>query len=150
MASWKRRDLLLGMVVLLSAGTVAGTVSLFGIPQSPCAGSPQTLVEFTVVASLEGYNGSRGSGGQGPLLSVPSCSMVVLNLANRDVQAHGLAVDFYASGGIEATGGNTVNMRFLAYKTGTFRVFCNTVCSVHSYMQHARLTVMCPLSSGCS
>ena len=150
MASWKRRDLLLSMVVLLSAGTVAGTVSLFGIPQSPCTGSPQTQVEFTVVANLGGYNGSKGSGGQGPLLSVQSCSMVILNLANRDVQAHGLAVDFYASGGIQATGGNTVNIRFLAYRTGTFRVFCNTVCSVHSYMQQAQLTVMCSLSSGCS
>ncbi len=148
MASWKRGDLLLGIVVLLSAGTVAGTVSLFGIPQSPCAGSPQAQVEFTVVANFEGYNGS--SGGQGPLLTVQSCSVVILNLANRDVQAHGLAVDFYASGGVEATGGNTVNIRFLAYKTGAFRVFCNTVCSVHSYMQHAQLTVMCSLSSGCS
>jgi hypothetical protein len=141
--------LLLGVVVLLSAGTVAGTVSLFGIPQPPCAGSFQTRVEFTIVANLEGYNGSKGTGGQGPFLSVQPCSMVILTLSNKDVQAHGLAVDFYASGGIEATGGNAVSIRFLAYKTGTFRVFCNTLCSVHSYMQHAQLTVMCSLSSGC-
>ena len=141
---------MLGVIVLLSAGTLAGTVSLFGIPQSPCTGSPQTQVEFTIVANLGGYNGSKGSGGQGPLLSVQSCSMVILILANRNVQAHGLAVDFYASGGIQATGGNTVSIRFLAYRTGTFRVFCNTVCSVHSSMQHAQLTVMCSLSSGCS
>src|SRR5260370_30525113 len=125
MASWKRGDVLLGMVVLLSAGTVAGTVSLFGIPQAPCARSPQTQVEFTIVANLEGYNGSKGSGGQGPLLSVQSCSMVILNLANRDVQAHGLAVDFYASGGIDATWGNTVNMRVLPHKTSTFQVLCD-------------------------
>ncbi len=75
--------------------------------------------------------------------------MVVLNLANMDVQAHGLAVDLYAPRGAEATGGTTVSIRFLAYKAGTFRVFCNTVCSVHAYMQHAQLTVVCASGSGC-
>ena len=149
MDRWKNRDVLLATVVLLSAATAAGAVSLFGIRAAPCARVQQNIVEFTIVADLEGYNGSKSHDGRGPLLSVHTCDWVVVNFTNRDVQAHGLAVDFYAANGLEATGRETVDLRFLAFKTGNFRVFCNTTCSVHTYMQHAQLDVVCALGSGC-
>ena len=149
MDHWRNRDVLLATVVLLSAATVAGAVSLFGIPATPCARVQQRIVEFTIVADLDGYNGSKSHEGQGPLLSAHTCDTVVVNFTNRDVQAHGLAVDFYATKGLEASGRETVDLRFLAFKTGSFRVFCNTVCSVHSYMQHAQLNVVCALGSAC-
>ena len=149
MNHWRMRDVFLATVVLLAAVTVAGVVSLLGIPAAPCARVQQKIVEFTIVADLDGYNGSKLHDGQGPLLSVHTCDTVVVNFTNRDVQAHGLAVDFYAANGLEATGRETVDLQFLAFKTGSFRVFCKTICSVHSYMQHAQLDVVCALGSGC-
>jgi hypothetical protein len=150
MNGWRNRDVLLASIVLLSSVTVAGAVSLFGIPVAPCARAEQQSRGFTITADLNGYNGSKALDGQGPFFSVHTCEIVVLNLANRDVQAHGMAVDFYAAKGLEATGGDTVSLRFLAYRSGDFRVFCNTLCSVHTYMQHARLSVVCAPGSACS
>ncbi len=149
MARWSNRDLLLGLLVLSSAATAAVAVSVLGIPVAPCAGVKEEIVTFTITADLNGYNSSRISGGQGPFLSVRTCDTVVMRLANRDVQAHGLAIEFYAANGLEAMHGDVVKMRFLAYKTGDFRIFCNTLCSVHSYMQNAKLTVLCSAGQGC-
>jgi len=56
-------------------------------------------VEITLLGDLNGYNGSKDEDGQGPYLSVHNCDMVVLSLENRDVQAHGLAVDLYSPRG---------------------------------------------------
>ncbi len=71
------------------------------------------------------------------------CDMVVINLVSRDVQAHGLAVDFYTANGIEAVGQEPqpVILLFLATRSGEFRVYCTIPCSVHNYMQHGQLTV---------
>jgi hypothetical protein len=150
MAQWRNKDALLAAIVLFSAATAAGAVTLLGIPAGPCSGVKQEVVEFTIVADLNGYNGSKTLEGQGPFISVHSCNKVIINLANHDIQAHGMAIDFYANGGLEATGGDTVSLSFLAYRTGSFRVFCNTSCSVHSYMQHAQLSVVCTSGSGCT
>ena len=149
MARWRSRDLLLGLLVLSTAATAAVAVSVLGIPVAPCASVSREVVTFTITADLNGYNGSKIRGGQGPFLSVHTCDTVVMRLANRDVQAHGLAVDFYAANGLEALHGDVVKMQFLAYKTGDFRIFCNTLCSVHSYMQNAKLTVQCSMGQGC-
>jgi len=83
-------------------------------------------------------------------MTASTCDTVVIHFANRDVQAHGLSVDFYVGNGLEALGGDNVRVQFLAVKTGDFRVFCNTLCSVHSYMQHGRLTVGCSPAFGCT
>jgi hypothetical protein len=147
---WRRRDVALASVILISAATVAGAVSFFGIPVAPCAGANQQVIQFTIIADLNGYNGSKAHDGQGPFFSVQTCEIVVLKLDNHDVQPHGIAVDSYAASGLEAAGGDRVSLRFQVYKAGSFRVFCNTVCSVHSYMQHAQLSVLCTPGSGCS
>src|SRR5213594_3441851 len=44
---------------------------------------------------------------------------------------HGYAVDFYALRGTEIQGGQSLTVQFLASKAGQFRVYCNTLCSVH-------------------
>src|SRR5215472_3966621 len=149
MFDWRMRDVILAVVVLASTATLAGAVSFYGIPAAPCAGIAPTQVQFTIVANLTGYNNSKLNNGQGPFFSVPKCSRVTVNLANRDVQPHGLAVDFYSAHGVEAIGGDTQSLPLLAYKTGTFRIFCNIYCSVHTYMLHAQLTVTCPAGRAC-
>lgn len=145
----KNRDLLLGVLVLTLAGAVAVAASVIGIPQSPCANNRGIIRAFTITADLNGYNNTKSQGGEGPLLTVQTCDTVVVNFANRDIQSHGLAIDFYAVNGLEAQGGDTVRVQFLAYKAGDFRVFCNTLCSIHNYMQHAGLTVGCSPGPNC-
>ncbi len=149
MAQWRLKDLFLGTVILLSAATIAIAVSVYGIPHSPCTGNKQ-IATFTITADLNGYNDSKNDDGKGPLVSIQTCDKVVISLANHDIQSHGLSVDFYSPNGIEAVGGDTVRIQFQAYKSGTFRIFCNTLCSVHKYMQHAQLTVECTAGAGCA
>ena len=115
--------------------------SLVVIPSSPCANIHGPTRAFTIVASLDGYNMTRNQGG--PIISVQTCDTVDLSFVNRDIQAHGLSVEFYASNGLEATGGETLSVQFLAYKPGQFRAFCNVFCSVHGTMQQAQLNVGC-------
>ncbi len=149
MSHWKNKDLLLGILVLASTGTVAVAASVIGVPQPPCAGARSATRAFTIIGDLDGYNESRRQDGAGPSLTVQDCDTVVINFANRDVQAHGLAVDFYAVNGLEVLGGDSAKVQFLAYKPGDFRVFCNIVCSIHSSMQHATLMVKCAPGPGC-
>src|SRR5713101_6496105 len=109
--SFKRRELLVGVLVLASTGTIAVSVSVIGIPQSPCRNVDGVLRTFTFIGDLNGYNNSRNQGGVGPFLSARACDTVVVSLSNRDVQAHGLAVEFYAANGLEALGGDTVRLQ---------------------------------------
>ncbi len=137
----RNKDFLLGIIVLASAGSMAIIASLIAIPSAPCANNRGPIRAFTIVASLDGYNETKNQGG--PIISVQTCDTVALKFVNRDVQAHGLSVDLYATNGLEATGGETLRLQFLAYKPGQFRAFCNVLCSVHNTMQHAQLNVGC-------
>jgi hypothetical protein len=137
----KNRDLLLSVIVLASAGSMAIVASLVAIPSSSCANNRGPIRAFTLLASPDGYNGTKDQGG--PVFGVQTCDTVALTFVNRDTQVHGLSVDFYATKGLEATGGETLSIQFLAYKPGQFRAFCNVFCSIHSTMQHAQLNVGC-------
>ncbi len=129
------------LIILAGAFATAGFALTANVPVSPCAGSASATRIFVIIASLDGYNDSKSRNGLGPEMSVERCDTVVINLVNRDVQSHGLSVEFYAANGIDSIGDQTVTVRFLASKPGVFRVFCNVVCSVHNIMQQAHLTV---------
>ncbi len=148
MENWKNRELLLIIAILVPTLSVAGAASVTLIPKPPCANVHGTVRVFTIIADLNGYNGSKNQEGNGPLMTVQTCDTIVLNFLDRDLQAHGLSVDFYAVSGLQAVGGESLRVQFLALKPGEFRVFCNTLCSVHNYMQNAKLTVGC-CSTGC-
>ncbi len=132
----------IGLALASATGAVAYALT-YSIPGPPCPNTPRTTHTFTIVADLGGYNGSRYQEGSGPLMRVHRCDWVEIRLVNHDVQAHGLAVDFYAVNGVEAVGGGSepVRLPFLATKSGEFRVYCTIVCSVHNYMQHGQLSV---------
>lgn len=112
-----------------------------GIPSSPCenvAGAPRT---FAIVADLSGFNNSRTQNGIGPLMAVHRCDTVVINVINKDTQAHGFVIDNYAPRGLDVQPGTSQSFRFHASQLGQFRVYCNSVCSIHSYMLHGSLIV---------
>ncbi len=127
--------------ILAATATIAGLALTVGIPDPPCAGVTGTARTFTIIADLNGYNGSRLEGGIGPSMIASRCDTINISLVNRDLQAHGLSVTFYALNGIETLGGDTASVTFIAVKAGVFNVYCNTRCSVHNSMQHAALTI---------
>ncbi len=136
------RKVALLLFILAATATIAGLALTIGIPNTPCAGvAGSTARTFTIIADLNGYNGSKLEGGMGPSMAASRCDTITINLVNRDFQAHGLSVTFYALNGIEAVGGDTASVTFVAVKTGVFRVYCNTQCSVHNSMQNAALTI---------
>ena len=145
---WRTKGAIATLIIAASTITMAVAASITLIPTAPCAKVQGSVRVFTIVADLNGYNGTRSPGGVGPFMTVQACDTVVLNFANRDVQAHGLSVEFYAVNGVQAVGGTNPSLQFVAFKPGDFKVYCNTLCSVHNYMQNAKLTVSC-CSTGC-
>ena len=132
------------LLILAIAATIAGLALVIGTPTPPCAGvTGATTRTFTIIADLNGYNGSKLQGGMGPLMVASRCDTITINLVNKDqtLQTHGLSVTFYAFNGIEALGGDTAKVTFVAVKAGVFRVYCNTQCSIHNSMQDAALTI---------
>ena len=68
--------------------------------------------------------------------------MVTIRLVNQDTsQAHGLAVDLYANNGVIAGPGQTVQMTFLANRSGSYKIVCTIQCSVHKIMLNGLLQV---------
>ncbi len=137
----RRRDVvIIGFFVGFSAAA-AGLALTVGLPPGPCANTHGTTRTFTVIADLDGYNGSIYQPAPWPEMSVSRCDTVVISLANRDAQTHGLTVEFYANNGIEAQSGQTQTLRFLATTVGQFRVFCHVPSNVHVFMQQGQLRV---------
>ncbi len=77
------------------------------------------------------------------MMTASRCDTITINLVNKDqtLQTHGLSVIYYALNGIEALGGDSAKLTFVAVKAGVFRVYCNTQCSIHNSMQQAALTI---------
>src|SRR6266699_2332279 len=114
-----------------------------GLPGSPCEGIASTTRNFTIVASVNGFNDSKDHQGQWPIMNVHRCDMVKVTIINGDTQTHGFAIDNYAIRGTEIQGGQTLSVPpFLASKIGQFRVFCISFCTVHRFMQNGLLNVV--------
>ena len=136
----RREVVIIGFLVGFSAAA-AGLALTVGLPPGPCANTHGITRTFTIIADLDGFNGSRYQPSPWPEMSVSRCDTVVISLANRDAQTHGLTVEFYANNGIEAQAGQTLTLRFLATTTGQFRVFCHIPSTAHVFMQQGQLTV---------
>ena len=136
----RREVVIIGFLVGFSAAA-AGLALTVGLPPGPCANTHGITRIFTIIADLDGFNGSRYQPAPWPEMSVSRCDTVLISLANRDAQTHGLTVEFYANDGIEAQAGQTLTLRFLATTAGQFRVFCHVPSSVHVFMQQGQLTV---------
>src|SRR6267143_5951811 len=142
------KNKMLAIIVITVAGVLGGGILTFaiGLPSSPCAGITPIIHSFTIIENLNGYNDSAYHPGSWltkpwPAMNVHQCEMVVIKIMNKDTQTHGFAVDFYALRGTEIQGGQSLDVQFLATKAGQFRVYCNTLCSVHWSMLYGTLNV---------
>ena len=140
------RNRMLTVIVLIVAAALGGGIMTFaiGLPSSPCAGIAGAIRSLTVVADINGFNDSvNHQQGSWPILTVHRCDIVKVTIVNGDTQAHGFAVDYYATRGTEIQGGQTLPVPpFLATKSGQFRVFCISFCTIHAFMQNGLLIVV--------
>jgi len=110
--------------ITMVASGVATYFFVIYIPSTaitPCVTTGQAHC-FTIVASLNGYNGSLHQ--PLPIMTVQKGDTVVLRLINNDsVQSHGLAIQFYTPNGIVAHLGETKSISFQATTTGKFQIY---------------------------
>lgn len=59
-------------------------------------------------------------------------SILVCNLDT--VQAHGFAVDHYFDRGVTLRPGDAYRVSFVAKDAGSFTIYCNVFCTVHTFM----------------
>lgn len=87
-------------------------------------------------------NGMNNSLHQGQFaLHLIKGETVTIVLCNLDqVQAHGFAIDHYFDTGVTLRPGEAYKLSFTAKDAGSFIVYCNVFCTVHTYML-GKLTV---------
>lgn len=137
---------MLAIIVIVVAAGLGGGIMTFaiGLPSSPCSGVVSLTRSFTIIANSNGFNESMYHQQiSWPVLTVHRCDIVKITVMNKDIQTHGLAVDYYATRGTDIQGQQTLSLPpFLAYKTGQFRVYCNSRCTIHEFLQNGSLNVI--------
>ena len=129
------------VTVSLGAGGVFAVV--LSPPPSPCFGVSGVIRSFTIIANLDGYNGSEYHSGPWPDVKAQRCDTVVFNVINTDTGTHGFAVASYSNAGLELVGGDQQYLQFQASRTGQFRIY-STYCSsptAHKFMVNGLLNV---------
>jgi hypothetical protein len=129
------------MAFLAAGGALAFVVSP---PSSPCAGVTGAARSITIIADLNGYNGSKYQTGSWPVATVRQCDNISITIVNHDTQAHGFAVSYYSNAGLEIVGGGAPQtLKFQAIKKGQFTMYCSLgVCTVHQFMRAGLLNVL--------
>lgn len=93
------------IALVIASLAVAGVLTLvIGVPSSPCANTSGTVRHFTMIADLNGFNGSKYQTRSWPTVTVQRCDTVVIKVVNSDTQTHGSAIDYYATRGLEIQG----------------------------------------------
>ncbi len=135
-------------LILVVTGLVYSGVIPVG-PALSCIAVSGSTRTFTIIADLGGFNDSKtqasdvGLGlGVWPVMNVSKCDHVTIRLVNRDTQTHSIVVGVLAMEPLLVSSGHALELNFLAYKTGHFRIYCTVMeCTVHEYMQNAQLNV---------
>ncbi len=139
------KNKMLAVIVIVVAAALGGGIMTFaiGLPSSPCAGIAGITRDFTIVATINGFNDSvNHQQGSWPVMSVHRCDIVKITIINQDTQTHGLAVDYYATRGTDVPGGQTLlNPPFQAFKMGHFRAYCTVKCTIHEFVLNGLLSV---------
>ena len=90
----------------------------------------------------EGFNGSKTHTDPWPVLNVGRCDRVTVHLENQDLaEPHGFAITHYLDSGVKVQPGQTLDVSFNANRAGSFVVYCNLRCSIHTIMLNGRLNV---------
>ena len=139
------RNKMLAVIVIIVAAALGGGIMTFaiGLPGSPCAGIAGATRSFAVIADIHGFNDSvNHQQASWPIITVHRCDIVKVTIINQDTQTQVFAVDYYATRGTEIQGGQTLPLPpFLATKSGQFRIFCISFCTIHAFMQNGALNV---------
>jgi heme/copper-type cytochrome/quinol oxidase subunit 2 len=132
------------LVVAASGGLVAlGYAGVFNF--STFNG---TTVHFTIIEDttgpMKGMNGSAyyPFSTNWPVFNVTQGERVIIHIINNATsEPHGFAIVHYFSAGVAVGPGQSYNVEFIANDVGSFRVYCNIVCSIHPFMQNGLLIV---------
>lgn len=116
-----------------------------GIGRAPTGGCSGYATNYLIIASNQGFNDSVGHGAPSnawPILCVHQGDTVNITVKNVDVLPHGFNIENYYNSQIVSVGpGHTLNVSFVASKTGTFTIYCSIYCEVHPQMQRGELVV---------
>jgi heme/copper-type cytochrome/quinol oxidase subunit 2 len=140
------KNKMLTVIVIIIAAALGGGIMTFaiGLPGSPCAGIAGVTRNFTILATVNGFNDSVNHQQESwPVMSVHRCDIVKITMINKDTQTHGLGIDYYAAKGADIPGGQTLSEPpFLASRNGHFRVYCTTLCTIHQSVLNGSLNVV--------
>src|SRR3989442_13841007 len=94
---------MLAVIVIVVAAALGGGIMTFavGLPGSPCEGIAGTTRNFSILASINGFNDSKDHQGQCPIMSVHRCDIVKVTIINGDTQKNDFAIANYQSRGPE-------------------------------------------------
>ncbi|MDG7008816.1 MAG: hypothetical protein JRN06_11390 [Nitrososphaerota archaeon] len=149
------RKLTLVIVGVIAAGALAAVaVSLPDLNRTTAttttaklpAGCVKPAGGFLMVASLQGFNDSVDHGvpqNNWPVMNVKLGQNVTIVVCNADsTQSHGFQIDHYYSAQLVSIApGQVLRVSFIATQAGSFRVYCQILCTVHWAMQNGQLIV---------
>lgn len=129
-------------VALPSLNTVTTTTTTAKLP----AGCVKPAGGFLIIASILGFNGSVDHGvpaNNWPVMDAKVGQNVTIVVCNADpTQAHGFQIDhYYDNRLVSLAPGQVLRVSFIATQAGTFRVYCQILCSVHWAMQNGQLNI---------
>jgi len=126
--------------------------ALFGLITLPYLQLPNIAFNVSIAQSCErppGYvliilddNGFNNSIHRGePTIQLQRNETVNILVCNLDpVQSHGFAIDHYFAAGVTLRPGEAYKVSFVARDPGSFTMYCNVFCTVHTFMK-GRLVV---------
>ncbi len=92
-----------------------------------------------VILDNDGFNDSIHRGQ--PTIEFQRGDTVNILVCNLDpIQSHGLAIDHYFPTGVTLRPGEAYKVSFVAKEPGSFTIYCNVFCTVHTFMK-GRLVV---------
>ncbi|HWY28434.1 MAG TPA: hypothetical protein VNW25_04150 [Candidatus Sulfotelmatobacter sp.] len=133
-----RSLLLLVVIIAATAGGLSGAY-YFGLFNTRHV---LPSVHFTISESNQGFNDSVTHSSPWPIMNVYSGQIVTILVENNDtVSSHGFVINHYFGAGVSLRPGESHNITFVANQTGSYLVYCNIVCPVHTSMQYGQLEV---------
>jgi len=148
---WTNKRIVLAFVVVVLVGASATigfySLGLGGGPGTPPlpSGCKRPASGFLIVGSITGYNDSKTHGSPAkswPIITVHKGQNVTIIVCNTDVQPHGFQIIHYFANGQETlVPGQVLRVSFIADQTGSYPIYCDIPCTVHTFMQDGLLNV---------
>jgi len=149
-----RRILLLAVGVAVVAALAIAAIAIPDLNRvyttKPSVSLPAGCVKpadgFLIIANQLGFNDSVNHGvpeNNWPVLNVKLGQNVTIVVCNADPsQAHGFQIDhYYVAQLVSIASGQVLRVRFVADQAGSFRIYCQILCTVHWAMQNGQLIV---------